>query len=226
MKKQKINVGIILQDGLILFVVSTLLVVIANTGFDLLKDKGIKDDPLVTAIHQDKLDDLTKHAESGDHKLDLLDGHERTALMQASFVNYSLPQRLTEADEKRAAMVVVLLKNGAPVEALDKHKWTALMWASWSGMPTVVKELIKAEASVAAVGENGFTALTLAAMRGNFKIVEILLNEGADKSIVTKKGKSALDLAQLHMSHYSKKNDSEVNKVERYEKIIALLEQK
>lgn len=224
MKKQKINIGIILQDGLILFVVSTVLVVVANAGFDLLKDKGVKDDPLVTAIHQDKLDDLQKRAESGEHKLNIVDGHNRTALMQAAYVNYGSPKRLIEADEKRAAMVAVLLENGAPLEAQDKHNWTALMWASWSGMPTVVETLIKAGASTSAVGKNGSTPLTLAAMRGNFEIVDMLLKNNSDKSAVTEKGKSALDLARLHMSHYSKENHNEVKKVERYEKIIALLE--
>ena len=201
-------------------------VVIANAGFDLLKDKGIKDDPLVTATHQDKLDELKKHAESGKHALDVLDGHKRTALMQAAYVNYSLPKRLIEADEKRTAMVVVLLENGSPVEARDKHNWTALMWASWSGMPTVVEKLIAAKASISPVGKQGFSALALASMRANDVIVQQLLDAGADQSLVTQKGESALDLAKLHKSHYSDQNEDEVEKVARYQKIIDLLESK
>ena len=93
MKKQKINVGVILKDGLILFAVSTVLVLIANFAFGLLKGKSVKDDPLVTAIHQDKIEELTRLIDSKDHKMDVLDGHQRTALMQASYVNYSSPKK-------------------------------------------------------------------------------------------------------------------------------------
>ena len=129
MKNDKINVGIILKDGLILFAASTFLVVIANMGFSLLKDTGVKDDILVTAIHQDNFDELKKHAASGKHAMDILDGQKRTALMQAAYVNYNLPKRLEEADEKRSPMVALLLEHGAPLEARDVHDWTALMWA-------------------------------------------------------------------------------------------------
>ena len=224
MKKQKINVGIILKDGLILFAISTVLVLVANAGFDLLKDKGVKDDPLVTAIHQDKLDELEKLAGSGKHALDVLDGQGRTALMQASYGNYNLPKRLKEADEKRAAMVVVLLKHGAPIDDRDKHDWTALMWASWSGMPKVTEELLKANASLTPFGKQGFTALALASMRGKDQVVKQLLEKGADRAVVTKAGKTPLDLAKAEMAKYSSDSESDQEKKARYEKAIALLE--
>ena len=224
MKKPKINVKIILIDGLILFAISTVLVLIANAGFSLLKDSGIKDDPLVTAIHQGKLDELQKHAESGDHELDILDGHSRTALMQASFVNYNTPKSLKEADEKRAAMVALLLKHGAPIDAVDKDGWTALMWASWSGMPTVVEELLEANASVTPAGTQGYTAISLAAMRGKNQIVQQLLEKGADSSVTTKEGKTPLELAKIEMAKYASDSDSDLEKKGRYEKAILLLE--
>lgn len=225
MKKQKINVWIILKDGLILFAISTVLVLIANAGFNLLKDKGIKDDPLVTAIHQDKWDELKKHAESGKHALDILDGHKRTALMQAAYVNYRLPKRLKEADEKRAPMVALLLKHGSPIDAQDKHDWTALMWASWSGMPTVVEELLKANASFTPAGTQGYTALALAAMRGKDQIVQQLLENGADHSVTTKTGQTPLDLAQTEMAKYLSDSESDTEKKARFEKTITLLEE-
>lgn len=224
MKKQKINVGVILKDGLILFAISTVLVVIANTGFDLLKDKGIKDDPLVTAIHQDKLEELKKYAESGKHALDILDGHKRTALMQASYGNYNLPKRLKEADEKRAKMVALLIEHGSAIDAQDKHDWTALMWASWSGMPTVVEELLAANASLTPAGKQGFTALSLAAMRGKDQVVKKLLEKGASRTAVTKAGKTPLDLAKAEMAKYSSNSESDQEKKARYEKTIVLLE--
>ncbi len=226
MKKQKINVGIILKDGLILFAISTVLVVVANAGFDLLKDKGVKDDPLVTAIHQDKLDELEKLAGSGKHALDVLDGQGRTALMQASYGNYNLPKRLKEADEKRAKMVALLIEHGAPIDAQDKHDWTALMWASWSGMPTVVEALLKADAALTPSGKQGFTALALASMRGKDQVVKQLLAKGADRTVVTQAGKTPLDLAQTEMAKYASDSESDQEKKARYEKTIALLEGK
>jgi len=224
MKKQKINVGIIVKDGLILFAISTALVIVANAGFDLLKGKGVKDDLLVTAIHQDKFDELKKLAESGDNELNILDGHKRTALMQACFVNYILPKRVKEADEKRAKMVAVLIENGSPVEARDEHGWTALMWASWSGMPTVVKELLDANASVNPAGVRGYTALALAAMRGKDQIVKQLLEKGADVSATTKDGKTPLELAKSQMAKYGSDSDSDHEKKARFEKTVLLLE--
>ena len=224
MKKQKINVWVILKDGLILFVISTVLVLIANFAFGLLKDKGVKDDPLVTAVHQDKIEELQKLVDSGKQDMDILDGHKRTALMQASYVNYSSPKKLEEADEKRAAMVALLLKHGSPVDAQDTHGWTALMWASWSGMPTVVEELLEVDASLTSSGKQGFTALALAAMRGKDQVVKQLLEKGADRSVTTKAGKTPLELAKAEMIKYASNSESDKEKKARYEKTINLLE--
>jgi len=226
MKKQKINVWIILKDGLILFGVSTVLVLIANFGFDLLKGKGVKDDPLVTAIHQDKIEELKRRIDSKKHAMDVLDGHQRTALMQASYINYIMPKKLEEADEKRVAMVVLLLENGAPVEAVDKHGWTALMWASWSGLPKVTEALLKANAALTPSEKQGFTALSLAAMRGKDKVVKLLLEKGVDRTVKNKEGKTALDLAKVNAAHYDSSSDSDQEKKARYVKTIALLEGK
>ena len=224
MKKQKINVWVILKDGLILFAISTVLVLIANFAFGLLKGKGVKDDPLVTAIHQDKIEELQKLVDSGDQDMQILDGHNRTALMQASYVNYRSPKKLEEADEKRAAMVALLLKHGAAVDAQDKHGWTAVMWASWSGMPTVVDKLLKADASLTPSGKKGFTALALAAMRGKNQVVKQLLAKGADRAVTTKAGKTPLELAKGEMIKYQSDSESDREKKARYEKTIDLLE--
>lgn len=211
------KVKVIFQDALILFAVSSVFVGLTKYGFSHLEESGSEADPVVTAIHQNKLEELNQLLESDDHRPNNADGHSRTALMQASYVNYDSAKRTTEADEKRAPMIPALIKNGAEIDAKDGHDWTALMWASWSGMPTVVDNLLKSNASHDIAGKQGFTPLSLAAMRGNADIADLLIKAGANTSTKNKKGETALDLAKAGVLKYSAKKDG-------YEKIIALLE--
>ncbi len=213
------SVKVIIKDALILFAVSTAFVLATKYAFSFLKDKGVKDDPLVTAVLQEKPKELEKILEAGDKSTSLTDSQGRTALMRASFANYSSLEKTLEADEKRAPMVKTLISHGSPIDQQDKDGWTALMWASWSGMPTVVEELLKANASLTPSGEQGFTALTLAAMRGNSEVVKRLLDHGADTSVQTKAGQTALQLAQEHGAYYL--NHPKKNK--EFERTILLL---
>jgi len=212
----------ILIDGLILFAISTIFVGITEYGFSFLKDDGTKDDPIVTAVIQGKVKVLTKILSSEGVETNLQDSHGRTALMRVAYVNYSTQKRILEADEKRAEMASLLLEHNAPVDTLDSDGWSALMWASWSGMPKVTQELLNAGASVSVVGEQGFTALSLAAMRGKSEAVEELLAKGADSSIKTAKGQTALDLAKQQVAKFAE--ESEQGKRDAYHKIIDLLE--
>lgn len=211
------QVKVIFQDALILFAVSSLFVGLTKYGFSYLEESGSEADPVVTAIHQNKLEDLNTLLGSGKHHLDTTDGHQRTALIQAAYVNYSSAERTAEADEKRAPMIPVLIKHGAKVDAQDGHDWTALMWASWSGMPTVVDQLLKSNASHSIAGRQGYTALSLAAMRGNADIAERLIKAGANTSAKNNQGETALILATNGISKYPDKREG-------YQKIIALLE--
>ncbi|NWK56211.1 ankyrin repeat domain-containing protein [Verrucomicrobiaceae bacterium N1E253] len=206
----------ILFDGFILFLASTIFVLIADYGFSFLKDKGVKDAPLVTAINQEKIEKLTSLAESGSLDINQLDSHKRTALMRAAYVNYDSLDRTAEADKKRAPMIPVLITNGAAIDQQDSHGWSALMWASWSGMPLVVEQLLEAKASHELVGLQGHTALTLAAMRGNAKVIEMLTQHGANTQVQTKSEQMAIDLATLGMKKYPDKEAG-------YKKIITLL---
>jgi len=216
------SVKVIIQDALILFAVSTAFVLGTKFAFSFLEDKEIKDDPLVTAVLQEKPEALEKILSTDKkHKFStsLSDAQGRTALMRASFANYSTQKKTLEADKKHAPMVKTLIAHGAPIDQQDKDGWTALMWASWSGMPRVVEELLKANASVILTGNKGFTALSLAAVRGNANIVKQLLDHGADANEPTSTGQTPLQLAQEQRGYYLSNKEKKQN----YEKTIRYL---
>lgn len=206
----------ILLDAVILFAVSTLFVLIANVAFAGLKGKTPKDDPIVTAITQGKLAELTAAATQGGKVAALCDEHGRTALMRAAYANLSSETLNAETDAKRAAMIPVLLDQHAPLDQQDHDGWTALMWAAWSGLPKVAAELIDRGAQLTAVDSQGNTALTLAARRGQPEIVRKLIDKGASPSATTREGRSALDLARAGMREYP-------DQAAAYQQVIALL---
>lgn len=86
----------------------------------------------------------------------------------------------------------------------DRH-WTALMVATGSGNPTIVRLLLEAGANVNTRNDNGFTALMDAAYHASNKaeqqkhpwppcaeIVKLLIQHGADVNAKDKDGKTAL----------------------------------
>ena len=105
-------------------------------------------------------------------------------------------------EEKRLEMTKLLLENGADVKIVDEDGWTALIWAAWTGMPTVVEELVKAGSDVNVLDNQKQSALMIAAQRGNDKVVEILINAGADRNLKNAAGKGAEDLANKYMTQF------------------------
>lgn len=199
---------VIVVDAIILFVVSTVLVIVADQGFSKLKGKTPKDDPIVTAIMQDKTDLLEELVKPGSAVTEKTDEHGRTALMRAAYANINDRKLLEETDTKREPIIQLLISNGAKIDAKDNDGWTALMWAAWSNMPKTAAMLMKNEASPATTDKHGNTALTLAARRGNVEIVRLLAAVGNNRS--------AIEQAQAGMAEYpDKKTD--------YEAIITLL---
>ena len=202
----------IVVDGLILFGVSTVLVVVADIGFSRLKGKVPKDDPIVAAISQGEIkavEDavIAANKSGGTSGITATDEHGRTSLMRAAYANLSNAEGLAKQEKSRSAVVTLLLDNGAEINAADKDGWTALMWASWSGMPEVVNTLLARGASVGNADRQGNTALTISAQRGNPAIVKALVEKGADLTAKTKTGQTALDIAKSTMTDYPKKKN-------------------
>lgn len=91
--------------------------------------------------------------------------------------------------------VVVLLDQGAELNAINQDGNNALWLACFSGNENLVRYLIQAEVNVDQANENGATALIYCASAGKAKLVEMLLEAGADPSLRTLDDFSALDLA-------------------------------
>ena len=119
-------------------------------------------------------------------------------------------------EEKRFEITKLLLSSGADVKAVDEDGWTALIWAAWTGMPTVVDELVKAGSDVNALDAKKQSALMIAAQRGNDKVVEILINAGADRALKNAEGKGAEELANEFMPQFS-------DRKENYEAVLKAL---
>lgn len=131
----------------------------------------------------------------------------RTPLMWACYTHYNNPELALENDGTRLYYVRKMLAlPGIDVQATDREGWTALHWASWSGMPQTVEALLNAGARVNQTEGNEFTPLMLAAMRGNSHTVTELLKNGADPAMKNAFGKTAYELAVEDAEAYSKNN--------------------
>lgn len=159
----------------------------AETAFHRELTEGIKQDP--------------NFINEGDHTL-------RTPLMWAVYANFNNPQRALSKDLERLYYVRALLgMPGIKACQLDEDKFSALHWASWSGMPYCSLELLGAGLDINQQERAGYTPLMLAAQRGNAEVVEILLKCGADMSLKNRNGKNALTLAREAEEAYRKRDN-------------------
>lgn len=195
----------ILTDGVILFAVSTGFVVVMDQGFSKLKGAVKQDDPIVTAIIQADSKKLEEVVKKGDSVTNETDELGRAALMRAAYANYSNPKTIEETDAQRVAMVELLVKRGAQLDTRDSDGWSALMWASWSGLGQVASKLLDLGASYQFADEQGNTALIIAAQRGNAGIVKALLAKGADRAVANKAGTTAAEAAGSGLAQYPDK---------------------
>ncbi len=134
------------------------------------------------------------------------DSTGRTPLMWAVYTNFNNPQLSLAKDADRTYYVQELLNApGVNIHAKDQDGFTALHWASWSGMPHSVAMLVKAGLDINEKESNGYTPLMLATMRGNDAVVKVLLQLGADTAAVNTDGKTATQLAEEKGAAYDKR---------------------
>ncbi|MEI6604044.1 MAG: ankyrin repeat domain-containing protein [Verrucomicrobiota bacterium] len=202
---------LILLDTLILCLVSTVLAIAVDFAVTKLKGEVKKDDPIVIAIIQANTKVVENLVIQGAGVTNETDELGRTALMRAAFANFSEPRGgleqspagfLSDTDGKRAGIVGLLLSHGAMPDSRDHDGWTALMWASWSGLTQVVGKLLEGGASPQFADHQGNTALLIAAQRGNAAIVSALLAKGADAAVANKAGSTALAAARTGLAQY------------------------
>ncbi|MBF0316131.1 MAG: ankyrin repeat domain-containing protein [Oligoflexia bacterium] len=189
----------IIKDAIILLVISTAFVTLCNGIFRGLK-KTTESDLLVTAINQENAKGvqeifaeaaLNKEFKSNNRstttlsefkkiRANRIDDNGRTPIMWLAYVNLDDKKKITDADSKRVPLLETILASSTPdINARDHDGWSALMWASWSGLTSLSGKLIEKGADVKLSDRKGNTALSIAAKRGNTEIVNLLRSQGA-----------------------------------------------
>lgn len=145
-----------------------------------------------------------------------MDNLKRSPLMWASFTNQSNIKNTKKKESKRLYIVKYLLDNGADCNKKDINGWTALFWASWSGMDEIASLIIDKCSNINDATSKKWTPLMAAALKGNVDVVKLLLKKGADKSLKNSDGKTAFDIATANKVIY-------FERAEEYNEIIPFL---
>ena len=121
-----------------------------------------------------------------------------TPLHFADLCNGWTPLHFASADGDEA-MVTLLLKHGADVNAVNEDMWTALLWASFKGHFWVVRLLLEKGADVKVAGVEKDTPLHWACCKGHEAVVTLLLKYDADILAENVANKQPISFA----SHYA-----------------------
>lgn len=87
-------------------------------------------------------------------------------------------------------LLLILLHPQVSVDEPDAQGHTALMWATYNRLPSIVELLLRFGASAHAVDETGFAPLHWALVRGSPPCILKLLQNGADRFAATSTGKT------------------------------------
>jgi TonB family protein len=108
-----------------------------------------------------------------------------------------------EIRAKRYLAAEKLLSNpDVNPDSRDADGWTALMYATRTDDPHLVKLLLKAKVDLEIANREGETALLVAARRGNVEAARQLLMAGADVGAKDRRGRTALDWAEAENRTY------------------------
>ena len=109
---------------------------------------------------------------------------------------------LHDAASKNAyEAVAVLLKQGADINAQDKHGWTPLHHAAWNNAAATAEVLLKQGADIHATNKNGWTSLHWGALNNATNTAEVLLKNGADVNAKNKDGDTPLHHAARNSNY-------------------------
>lgn len=111
--------------------------------------------------------------------------------------DYSAQPIHLAAGKGNIALIDLLVRHGADVNAMDKDDETPLITAAKWNEPQAVIKLLELGAARDHRDKGGMTALFRAAMDNRTQVVEILTNAGADPNVSTDSGLTALFAAAL-----------------------------
>ncbi|MBA0770561.1 hypothetical protein Gotri_019182 [Gossypium trilobum] len=129
---------------------------------------------------------------AGKAAYDVAAEHGHTCLFDALKLGDSL---CLAARRGEAGTIQRLIKNGAAINGMDQHGWTALHRAAFKGRTDAVRMLIDKGIDIDSKDEDGYTALHCAVESGHAEGVELLVKKGADVEARTNKGVTALQIA-------------------------------
>lgn len=85
------------------------------------------------------------------------------------------------AENGHAAIVKILIDNGADLNSCDFYGWTPLMKAVYGGHVETVQALVEKKAKVNIKNNGGITALYIAELKAQPEILRLLNDAGAIK---------------------------------------------
>lgn len=103
---------------------------------------------------------------------------------------------LATFDGNTFMLLIILLHPSVTIDEPDAQGHTALMWAAYNQLPSIVDLLMRFGANVNAVDQTGFTPLHWALVRGSPHCIIRLLENGADRFAITSTNKTPSIVAQ------------------------------
>lgn len=117
---------------------------------------------------------------------------ESKTLIIGNFLEVPKDAVLTES------LLLLIIEEGASVDARSRAGYTALMLASLNGNDATVKNLLEKGANINfKEASHGWTPLSFAIANGKAETVRLLLDNGANAHIRDSQGRNALDQAKL-----------------------------